>query len=298
MNEPSDTPNLADLKRVSCTRGGHFFGEAALLNRRSFLHSSIFSGLGFSGLVAADPAVPSPPSQLPDSELALAEYERTIASLSSLDLLGRPRSWSLVRQGLHPISPERVVVVTERGGDGWASRDRKREARLWERLAYLGLRAGKFDQILGLMQVVTSHYQAPHLFETWATGLARREALGSTGMGYGFGLLHQYQDDGDVRLVNAPVDWWMVLFPKGVDWGAFDGESVYAMLGHVFPSYHARLPALRLMAYELTSRVGLAVARIGQDFDPTAWRRIAAMDRISAARTVNMAIVRCVAESA
>ncbi len=51
------------------------------------------------------------------------------------------------------------------------------------------------------------------------------------------------------------------------------------------------------MAYELTSRVGLMLVRAGQEIGPTAWRRIAALDRIGAARNVNQAIARCVVES-
>jgi hypothetical protein len=295
MIDSTETPNLIGLKRVFSTRDGHFLGEPELVNRRSFLRRSLASGLGLSSPGAADPgATCTPTSELAESEVGLTEYERTIANLTNLDLLGRPRSWSLVRQGLHPITPERVVTVTDRGGYGWYSRDRQRKARLQERLIHLQLPARKLDLILRLMHVITDHYRAPYLFEPWATGLAKREALGSTGLGYGFGLLHQYQDKSDVGLVNPPVDWWLVLFPEGVDWGSFDEQLSYSMIGHVFPPYHARLPALKLMAYELSSRVGLAVMKLGEK--PTAWRQIAAMDRITAARTVNQVIAQCVAE--
>ncbi len=299
MNDSTEGLNLVALKRVSCTRHVHVLGEPALLNRRSFLRSTFISGLGFSSLAAGSPAAPSSlPSEPAESEGALTNHERTIVSVGSLDLLGRPRSWSLVRRGLHPISPERVVVLTDRGGDGWASQNRVAEARLEERLAYLALPAEKFHLIFRLMHVLADYYRAPHLFEPWAIRLSKREALGSTGLGLGFGLLHEYQDDGDVVLMHPPVDWWLCIFPEGVGWGAFDGEPTHGMIGHVFPTHHASLPALKLRAYELTSRVGLAVTRAGQGFDPTAWRRIATMDRINAARTVNMAIGRCLAESA
>ena len=117
------------------------------------------------------------------------------------------------------------------------------------------------------MRVVTSHYHAPDLFPRWASGLAWREALGSTGSGNGFALLHQFQDDGEVQLRNAPVDWWLFLFPDGVDWDALDGKHVHGMIGHVFPPGHARLAGLKLRVYEFTSRVGLEVARgTGQDW--------------------------------
>src|SRR5438552_281791 len=61
------------------------------------------------------------------TDLCLTEYERTLAEAECLDVLGRPRSWSLVRQGFHPIPPERVINVTQNGGDGWLGRDQEQE---------------------------------------------------------------------------------------------------------------------------------------------------------------------------
>jgi hypothetical protein len=207
--------------------------------------------------------------------------EQIVSMSDSLDVLGRPPSWSLVRDGWHPISPERVIVMTDKGGDGWSSRDRYLEADMRERLSELDLNPGKLDLIFRLMQVLTGYYRVPHLFPNWAMGLAKREALGSTGTGQGFGLLHQFQDDGIVELTNSSVDWWLVLFPGGVEWGAWDDKPVYGMIGHIFPPHHQDLPGLKLRAWELTCRAGRRM-----ESDDWAW--IADLDRINAAETINL----------
>lgn len=252
-----------------------------MLNRRSFLRRSLATGITLPG-VAAGATVSHPCSP--------SEFERLVAMADSLDLLGRPHSWSLVRDGFHPISPERVIVMTDQGGDGWSSRDHSQEDSL---RASLGktyhvptlLSAGKLDLIFRLMRVMTDHYRVPPLFPKWATMLAKREALGSTGIGYGFGLLHQFQDDGEIELTNAPVDWWLALFPGGIEWDAWDGKPVFGMIGHVFPPDHWNLPGLKLRVWELSSRAVRAK-------DTDAWPGIAKMDRAIAAQVVNRAIVQ------
>lgn len=233
-----------------------------MLNRRSFLRRSLATGITLPS-VAAGATV--------SHACSPSEFERLMAMADSLDLLGRPHSWSLVRDGFHPVSPERVIVMTGQGGDGWSSRDHCLEDSLRESLAepfdlhsWCGssmgtyhvptiLPAGKLDLTFRLMRVMTDQYRVPHFFPKWATMLAKREALGSTGMGHGFGLLHQFQDDGAVKLTNAPVDWWLVLFPGGIEWDSGDGKPVFGMIGHVFPPDHWNLPSLKLRVWELSS---------------------------------------------
>lgn len=250
-----------------------------MLNRRSFLRWSVATGLGLHSISTARAA-----EELP------------------LDVLGRPRSWSLVRTGYHPISPKRVIVMTVQSSECWSNRDRRIEDSLraslsepFDLCSWCGVPmgryevpAGKLDPIFRLIRVLTDHYRVPHLFSKWATMLAKREALGSTGMGHGFGLLHQFQDDGMVPLVNAPVDWWLVLFPGGIEWEAVDGKPVHAMIGHVFATNHFQLPGLKLRAWELASR---AV----REFDADTWTWIAGLDRIAAAQEVNRALIRALA---
>jgi mannitol/fructose-specific phosphotransferase system IIA component len=152
----------------------------------------------------------------------------------------------------------------------------------------------KIAWIARLSKVLADHYRIA--VERWAVGLAKREALGSTGLGYGVGLLHQFQDFRHPfqvhRLANAPVDWWLFLFPEGAEWDAFDGSPVFGMIGHVFASLQ---PGLQLRAYILTTQAAGAVTLTGQEMDPTAWQRLAKLDRISAARRLNAAVLHCLA---
>jgi hypothetical protein len=156
------------------------------------------------------------------------------------------------------------------------------------------LSTDKIAWIARLSRVLADHYRIP--VERWAVGMARRESLGSTGLGYGAGLLHQFQDfhhqSQACRLANAPVDWWLFLFPEGIDWDAFDGPPVFGMIGHVFASLQ---PGLQLPAYVLTTQAARAVAWTGQEMDRTAWERLSRLDRISAPRRVNAAVLGCLA---
>jgi len=267
-----------------------------MLGRRSFLRWPMATGLGLRSVLPAW-ASDKPSFEPPYSP---NEFERVFASCDTFDVLGRPRFWPLVREGFHPISPERVIVIADMGGDGWSGRDRRQEDRLRASLSepldvisWCGspigrshLAAEKLSLIFRLVRAMTDHYQAPHLFPGWATGLAKREALGSTGMGHGFGLLHQFQDDGLVRLTNAPVDWWLVLFPDGAEWESFDDQPVFGMIGHVFPAHHRDVPGLAMRTWELTYRVA---GHVANSLDGGSWARIARMDRIAAARAVNRA---------
>jgi hypothetical protein len=206
------------------------------------------------------------------------------------------------------------MVMKEQGGDGWGNRDRRLEDSLritlsdpaklhsscigrQNKLLVDGhlcavcryplsviLPEGKLDLIFRMMRVMTDHYRVPYLFPTWSKRMAEREALGSTGCGYGFGLLHQFQDDGIVGLDNYPVDWWMVIFPEGVDWDAYDDKPVYGMIGHVFPHL---MPCFALGVYEKTHRAVWEMKVAG-----ITWERLAKVDRVTAARVVNQAVAR------
>lgn len=275
-----------------------------MLDRRSFIRNSTSLAL------AAIPAE----GQSPERPLCHNKNEWVVARCKSLDFLGRPRSWSHVRDGLYPISPERVVVLTERGGDCSVGRDRTQENSVRDALGdpaklhatcmerqnepvvagnwcevcrypwTVTLPEGKLELIFRLIQALTIHYQVPHLFPRWATGVARREALASTGMGRGFALLHQFQDDGLVQLTNPPVDWWLGMFPEGINWNGMANDPVFGIIGHIFPSNHAYLPGLKMQTWELTECVG-------RKLESDAWRKAARLDRLSAAQTINREIL-------
>ncbi len=227
------------------------------------------------------------------------------ADLAGCDLrvLGLPRRRSLIAEGLHPVTPERVVVVDD--GDRWrfANRHRGLERRLrreedrWRKRWPNDppLPQEKLDLCVGLMDRLTAHYHRADLFPGWAKTLWLREGLGSTGIGFGLGLLHDFQPC-DTRLgtANGIVDWWLVLLPGGVDWQALDDRPVHYMIG---PVMEQRKPGDYLRVMEAISR-SLRHVVSGDGFDPAAWAaRLAALPREEAAREFNRAVVRGLAGS-
>jgi hypothetical protein len=114
-----------------------------------------------------------------------------------------------------------------------------------------------------------------------------RELLGSTGMGRGLGVLHDFQHyHTRVRIDNGVVDWWLVLVPGGVDWEALDERPVYYMVGPVMEERQPG-PYLRIMA--ALSRGLLQL--LAEEFCPASWSaRLAGLPATDAAREFNYAI--------
>ena len=243
-----------------------------MIHRRSFLRSPLAANLG---------------RPIPRQRAGASRNDWAYLGRKAWRYLGVPRDQASLRRGLHPIAPERVVVLTEQR---WYGDQHPLTQDLRERF-HGKLSAEKVWWIVRLTTVLADHYRIP--VERWAVGMARREALGSTGLGHGAGLL-QFQDfhSQDCHIANAPVDWWLFLFPEGVEWDAFDGRPVFGMVGHVFAWLQ---PAPRLPAYVLTTQAARAVAWTGQEMDPTAWQRLSGLDRISAACRVNTAVLHCLA---
>jgi hypothetical protein len=124
---------------------------------------------------------------------ALTSYERILSQTDRLDILGVPRSWSVVRQGFHPFAPERTAVLPS--GERLRHpihRSRDVRGRIEERIAER--RAGfahdaaelppeKVESFFWVMDLFTSHYRIPEVVEDWVVGLAWRESLGSSFLG-------------------------------------------------------------------------------------------------------------------
>jgi len=271
-----------------------------MMNRRHFFGTSF--GLGIGKAVHA-----GTPLQLPapsETNIALNEYERALAGHARLDAFGIPRSWSDVRDGFHPIAPERVVTLSNDiepwfKGRGFAGTDRLKERiRSGLEARHDRLAEGKLDTILGIMNILTTYYRRPDQFELWSEQCARREALGTTGIGCGVGILHQFQSSklGFPELVNPPADWWVFLFPEGIDWASLDDKPLYLLIGAIFSDQFAPSLGLPIWA-EIQWCLGELVE---QTTSADQWgssvakraREIAETDRVSAARTLNRCVVK------
>ncbi len=270
--------------------------QAETPNRRSFLAGCLGLGVGTTvptTLVKAGPPrtggpapVMSPPRSRPDGLLSWR--------LDRMEFLGIPEDWSAVRLGLHPFAPERTLVLPSgerlrydgRCGD---ERYRRIVERIERGLAEMGheppsIPRAKRDAILWIMDGLTGYYHRPDLFEDWALGLAGREALGSTQLGDQFGLAHQFQHRGQVRVDCLPMDWWLILCPGGIDWASLDGEPVHALFVHV-----SQMP----WSFEddrVLHHTWSLSCKIAREVDD--WRRVSCMGRLSAARYLNPIAVR------
>ena len=92
-------------------------------------------------------------------------------------------------------------------------------------------------------------------------------------------MVHQYQGGHRAPVDCPPVDWWLFLFPDGIDWAALDEEPVHALIGHVGRRpYREDLGGLMLNVWSLTSAIVMAVGDA---------RPVSRMGRVDAARYLN-----------
>ena len=256
-------------------------------SRRGFFARTLGVGVG---LGAAEGSTPPGRAHAEVAPLdpALTEYERILSQTDRLDILGVPRSWSVVRQGFHPFAPERIAVLpsgerlrhpTHRGrGARRRIEDRIAEYRADFPHGAADLPPEKLESYFWAMDLITGHYRIPNVFEDWVVGLAGRESFGSSTMGRHWGLIHQYQGGHGAPVDCPPLDYWLFLFPGGIDWASPGGESVHALIGHVSRRPHLEEPGLMLRAYSLAHSIAAAVKDASL---------VSRMGRIDAARYLN-----------
>ena len=213
-----------------------------MFDRRGFLKTSC----SLAAISGTGPVSSSPPSGMTISSTTAEQgvYHQMLASSSDLQFLGLPRDRSQVQEGLHPFSPARVLILTQAACRQLSRKSGPTRKRVWERTEkdrlgdnpeWLALPDEKFDVVMTLADRFTSYYKRPDLFEKWAMNLVQREALCTSGMGDGHGLVHQFQhEDVSIATDNGLVDWWLVLCPDGVNYDCLDGEPAYVLCSHIF----------------------------------------------------------------
>jgi hypothetical protein len=83
-------------------------------NRRGFVRRCLGVGASLATVQAVSShAVGSGNVQMPNYSTmpGMTEYESSLSRTDCMYMLGNPRSWSLVSQGLHPFHPQRVVML-------------------------------------------------------------------------------------------------------------------------------------------------------------------------------------------
>lgn len=276
-------------------------GRGSEHSRRGFLQRCLGTG---AVLAAAPPShadasgVLDHPHLLGASAPGLSSYERILSQTDRLDILGVPRSWSVIRQGFHPFAPERIAVLpsgerlrhpTHRGR-GARRRIEDRIAKFQAGFAHgaADLPPEKLESCFWTMDLITGHYRVPDFFDDWVVGLAQRESFGSSFLGGRWGLVHQYQGGHRAPVDCPPVDWWLFLYPDGVDWAALDEEPVHALIGHVGRRpYREDSGGLMLRVWSLAS----AITKVVGDARP-----VSRMGRVAAARHLNQIAANCLEE--
>jgi hypothetical protein len=271
------------------------------LGRRRFLGG--FLGLGTGATVFG--AVPTDSSAgrkarhgANSTPQPMSEYERRLARTERMEVLGYPRDWSVVRDGFHPFHPQRIAIMPSGTRLNYGNRcGQQLRKKIDEEIEkYQSSMPGgpaplpqeKLESIYWIMALMTGHYRVPELFEPWVMGLASRETLGSSVLGNHFGLVHQFQRGGVIKVDCTPIDWWLFLFPAGIDWESLDEQPVHALVGHVCRSpFRDTSGESEYPAWCLTSSL------MGRLDD---WRSFSRMGRIDAARHLNEITVRLLDE--
>lgn len=267
-------------------------------NRRAFVRRCFGIGAGVAAIPAgtgqgAGPAKVRLPGGSP--ETGMSEYERILSHTDSMHVLGNPRSWSLVSQGFHPFAPERVAVLPSDDRIDYHDRCGKDLRRYIDERIKIefdrlpgrdpsSFPESKRESIYWIVDTMIGHYGVRSQFREWVVGLAGREIIGSTAF-CACGLAHQYQRGGHAPVDCAPVDWWLFLFPGGIDWAALDASPVFAVIAHVFQNDpYARSWSGMFPVWVLTQEIWRT--------DPD-WSQIAQMGRLGACRHLNRIVAQC-----
>jgi hypothetical protein len=200
----------------------------------------------------------------------------------------------VIRQRLHPFHPRRIIVLPSGAALNYGikcGRELRRELDeeieqivIKHRSAEYPLPVEKVESTFWIMDRLTGHYRVPELFGPWVLGLVGRETIGSSALGGGSGLVHQFQEGDEIQVDCPPVDWWLFLFPDGIDWQDLGGDTVHALIGHV-----GRVPWGKSYGASLYPAWCLTGSLVREVDD---WRRVSRMGRIDAARHLNEITVR------
>ena len=151
---------------------------SSMFDRRGFLKTTFGLAVGTDAgqvLSSNQSDRTSTPPSTPEQE----ECQEILARSSGLQLLGLPRDWSRVEQGLHPFAPERVLLLSSTdlsrvGGNNSKTLTKTKEC-IWKRIEarhvqnrdYL-MTPAKFDLLVAIIDRLTSFYHKPELAEKWA----------------------------------------------------------------------------------------------------------------------------------
>jgi hypothetical protein len=205
-----------------------------------------------------------------------------LAASLPFDLAGRSRD-----ESGFPFSPSRIVYLPHRlGRRHWQAR-RVIERKVDE-LAGMDLHrlpAPKVEALLEVAVVVADYYGIGDRLDAWAERIPVQESFTSQTCG-NMGLLTHWQPRDPVARVRSPVDWWLFLSPKPIEWGSLDDVPIHALIAHVSRTdYWSRLTAM--LGYWSDASY---LARICDESD--FWPRLARLNPVEVVKIINGRYVR------
>ena len=208
-----------------------------MIERRDFLRTAIgaVSGMAMPSLCHAATTMAKeihPPWT--------SEYERGLTATSDFDWLGIPKSWSCVRQGFHPFSPERTLVLNSTKVNRHAMVPDLVE-RTGRHLDGLKIEC-QYDpatlaHIAYCAAMLTANYGIPNQAEPWC----KQFAIGFCGFYGHMNWNHLFMQHANwqgwyasLSTTNALVDWWLFLIPDGLEVYSFVGTRLHVLITPVY----------------------------------------------------------------
>ena len=260
-----------------------------MIERRDFLQTAIgaVSAMAIPALHRA--SVNVMPDPLPEWT---TKIEQTLVASEDRELLGIPKSLQCVREGLHPFSPERTLILHSQAHDGRHFENAQQLAQRWGD-ASIPNDPETFHRIFQAASVLTQAYGFQERTKDWAVRL----------LWWLFHYYNWYSQDHlwvapcswqhchePVATSNGIVDWWLILIPQGIEAPSIDGTRLHTLITPVYTEVgKPRMPDV--FWYFMGRRIGLL------SYDPGAprtadqfWWKLSRMDAKSACLTVNQRI--------
>lgn len=193
------------------------------ISRRAWLAGSIGAGIGLASSKIWNMNMPSCYRRV---AIPRTPEEQLQAVVQNYRLVGRPISKASVLAGLHPIPVERVVILEQERVQGskecnglcceiqpWMSPIQGEETRVEHiRLA------------IEMLIALTDYYGLPNRLENWTKVMGTQKEWGRSIEQKGIVLTEPFTRHGISHTANPPVDWWLFLFPGGLQ-GCHHTES-------------------------------------------------------------------------
>ncbi len=257
-----------------------------LIERREFLQTTIGT---VSGMVMSSFCQATAMAEVDTRPDWLTKYEQTL----EIELFGIPQSWSCIRKGLHPFSPERTLILPSQAHDD------RRQVELAQQIGRRWDDAGASqdaETILRIVQaasILTQVYGVQERTEDWVRGLLGLlfELYNSVAQNHQWVAPLSWQKwHEEAKTSNGIVDWWLILIPQGIEVPSIDGTRLHTLITPIYTEVGK--PRLPVEFWDFMARaIGLQPKVFGgsQSIDTT-WLDISCMDRKSACLSINQRI--------